>query len=105
MRPAARRRRSKVAGGIFRRLRAFMRIIDDDAMTRMLGVENAGARRLSRRGSGGAGRRHRRVPAASPRGRAARCREMPGGDGFDGCRALRALPEGHRVPIVMLTGE
>nr|WP_231748476.1 response regulator [Burkholderia latens] len=31
--------------------------------------------------------------------------EMPGGDGFDCCRALRALPEGHRVPIVMLTAE
>nr|WP_217443075.1 EAL domain-containing protein [Burkholderia diffusa] len=30
--------------------------------------------------------------------------EMPGGDGFACCRRLRALPEGRRVPIVMLTG-
>jgi len=29
---------------------------------------------------------------------------MPGMDGFEACRAIRALPEGGLVPIVMLTG-
>ena len=29
---------------------------------------------------------------------------MPGMDGFEACRAIRALPEGEHVPIVMLTG-
>lgn len=30
--------------------------------------------------------------------------EMPGMSGFEACKAMRALPEGEHVPIVMLTG-
>ncbi|TCW85129.1 diguanylate cyclase [Burkholderia sp. SRS-46] len=78
-------------------------VIDDDAMTRLLVVET-----LEPDG-------FRVDEAAAPQeGIDAFLRhrpdlvlldvEMPGGDGFECCRRLRALPEGSRVPIVMLTG-
>ena len=78
-------------------------VIDDDAMTRLLVVET-----LEPDG-------FRVEEAATPQeGIDAFLRhrpdlvlldvEMPGGDGFECCRRLRALPEGQRVPIVMLTG-
>ncbi|WP_260428509.1 GGDEF domain-containing response regulator [Burkholderia stagnalis] len=78
-------------------------VIDDDAMTRLLVVET-----LEPDG-------FRVEEAAAPQeGLDAFLRhrpdlvlldvEMPGGDGFECCRQLRALPEGQRVPIVMLTG-
>ncbi|KVZ38657.1 EAL domain-containing protein [Burkholderia ubonensis] len=78
-------------------------VIDDDAMTRLLVVET-----LEPDG-------FRVEEAAAPQeGIDAFLRhrpdlvlldvEMPGGDGFDCCRRLRTLPEGRRVPIVMLTG-
>ncbi|MBR8256349.1 EAL domain-containing protein [Burkholderia ambifaria] len=78
-------------------------IIDDDAMTRLLVVETLEPDGFRVEEATGpqegieAFLRHRPAVVLLDV-------EMPGGDGFDCCRALRALPEGRRVPIVMLTG-
>ncbi|MCA8276799.1 EAL domain-containing protein [Burkholderia sp. AU30280] len=78
-------------------------IIDDDAMTRLLVVETLEPEGFRVEEATGpqegidAFLRHRPAVVLLDV-------EMPGGDGFACCRRLRALPEGRRVPIVMLTG-
>ncbi|WP_407970542.1 EAL domain-containing protein [Burkholderia pyrrocinia] len=78
-------------------------IVDDDAMTRLLVVETLEPEGFRVEEATGpqegidAFLRHRPAVVLLDV-------EMPGGDGFACCRRLRALPEGRRVPIVMLTG-
>ncbi|KVL04489.1 EAL domain-containing protein [Burkholderia cepacia] len=78
-------------------------IVDDDAMTRLLVVETLEPEGFRVEEATGpqegidAFLRHRPAVVLLDV-------EMPGGDGFACCRQLRALPEGRRVPIVMLTG-
>lgn len=78
-------------------------IIDDDAMTRLLVVETLEPEGFRVEEATGpdegidAFLHHRPAVVLLDV-------EMPGGDGFACCRRLRAMPEGRRVPIVMLTG-
>ncbi|TKC87167.1 EAL domain-containing protein [Trinickia terrae] len=78
-------------------------IVDDDAMTRLLVVETLEPEGFRVEETEGpqegidAFLRHRPALVLLDV-------EMPGGDGFECCRRLRALPEGRLVPIVMLTG-
>ncbi|CAB3779641.1 putative bifunctional diguanylate cyclase/phosphodiesterase [Pararobbsia alpina] len=78
-------------------------IVDDDAMTRMLVVEALEPEgfRVEEAASGieGIAAFQRRRPDAILLDVS-----MPGMDGFECCRRIRGLPDGERIPIVVLTG-